>query len=116
MTVRASNLIPSVKAVSPASVGFRPGVTGKTSPVHFLNGKALKGKDLGPIAGVDVSFAGSVTGFTALILPTFGRADFQYLMRILTESEDEVFVAGTARGRGHVTASGRGRRCRGLGS
>jgi hypothetical protein len=115
MAIRASNLIPPVQAIAPARVRFRTGMASKTSLVHFFDGDTLKNKDLSPIAGIDVSFTRSMTGFTALIPPTFGIADFQYLVGILTESVNEVLVAGPASGRRHVSVFGRGGRCLGLG-
>ena len=87
-------------------MGLRQGVAGKTFPVHFFDGYALKGKDLGPIASVDVGFTRSVTGLATLIFPAFAAADFEYLVRILAKGLEEVLVAGTASSRTHITISG----------
>jgi hypothetical protein len=85
---------------------LRQGVAAKTFPVYLFEGHALKGKDLGPVASVDVGFTGSVTGLATLIFPAFAVADFKYLVRILAEGFEDVLVARAASGRTHITVSG----------
>jgi len=93
-------------------MGLRQGVAGKTFPVYLFEGHALKGKDLCPVASVDVGFTGSMTGLATLIFPTFAVADFKYLVRILAKGFKDVLVAGAASGRTHITVSGRRLRLR----
>jgi hypothetical protein len=111
MAIRTSNLIPSVQAVAPARMGLRSRVTCQASPVHFFDGQALQGKDLRSIACIYMGFTGSMTGLAALILPTLGTADIEYLVRVFAEGLGEFFVARGASGGSHIVVSGRRRWC-----
>lgn len=107
VAVRASNLILTMQAVSPARMRLCAGVASETFSVHLFYGQTPKGKDLCSIAGVHVGFTRSVARFATLILPAFGTASFQNLVRILGEGIGQVFVARGAGRRSHIMIPGR---------